>query len=46
VAPEPALSSHLETEHMAVGTNWEALAAQCSVAAAGMGRMGLQKVPA
>jgi hypothetical protein len=46
VAPEPALISHLETEHMAVGTNWEALAAQCSVAAAGMGRMGLQKVPA
>jgi hypothetical protein len=46
VAPEPALITHLETEHMAVGTDWETLAAQWSVAADGTGRMGLQKVPA
>ena len=46
VSAEPALISHLETEHMAVGTDWAAVAAQCSVAAAGTGRMGLQKVPA
>ena len=28
VAPENALITHLETEHMAVGTDWEAIAAQ------------------
>jgi hypothetical protein len=46
VAPEPALITHLETEHMAVGTDWTEIAAQCSVAAAGTGRMEFQKVPA
>ncbi len=43
VAPEPALITHLETEHLAVGTDWEAVAARCTVAASGT---GLQKVPA
>ncbi|WP_419758718.1 hypothetical protein [Acidisoma sp.] len=46
MAPEPALITHLETKHMAVGTDWEKVASQCSVAPAGIGRMELQKVPA
>jgi hypothetical protein len=28
VAPEPALITHMETEHMAVGTDWRAVAAR------------------
>ena len=28
VAPEPALITHMETEHMAAGTDWHAVAAQ------------------
>ena len=46
VAAEPALITHLETEHLAVGTDWEAVAAQCSVAPSGAGRTQLQTVPA
>ena len=46
VAAEPALITHLETEHMALGTDWEAVAAQCAVAQDGIGRPGLQSVPA
>ena len=29
VAADPALITHMETEHMAVGTDWEAVAARC-----------------
>jgi hypothetical protein len=46
VSAEPALITHLETEHMAVGTDWDAVAAQCAAAAAGIGSTGFQKVPA
>ena len=35
VSAEPALITHLETEHMAVGTDWEAVAAQCAAAGGG-----------
>jgi hypothetical protein len=46
VAPEPALITHLETEHLAVGTDWTAVAAQCSAGPSGTGRLELQTVPA
>jgi hypothetical protein len=46
VSAEPALITHLETEHLAVGMDWAKVAAQCSVAASGTGRMEFQKVPA
>ena len=46
VAPEPALITHLETEHLAVGTDWQDVAAHCVDAADGIGRTGFQKLPA
>jgi hypothetical protein len=46
VAPEPALITHLETEQLAVGSDWKAVAARCEGALGGTGSAGLQKVPA
>ena len=46
VAPEPALITHLETEHLAVGTDWEAAAAQCVAAFAASDLAANRKVSA
>jgi hypothetical protein len=45
VAPEPALITHLETEHLAVGTDWEMVAALCAKAAGEIGSTETMKVP-
>ncbi|WP_419759111.1 hypothetical protein [Acidisoma sp.] len=46
VAPEPALITHMETEHMALGTDWEAFAAQLTTEAAEPAQPIPQEVPA
>jgi hypothetical protein len=46
VAPEPALITHLETAQLAVGTDWDAVAAHCAEAEGGIGLTAPQKVPA
>ena len=46
MSAEPALITHLETEQLAVGTDWEEVAAHCEEAVDAMGLTELQKVPA
>ena len=44
VAPEPALITHLETEHMAVGTDWKAVAARSGIVPGTIRKPGRQNV--
>lgn len=46
VAPDPALITHMETEHMAVGTDWEAFATQLLMETDEPAQSSPQEVPA
>jgi hypothetical protein len=37
IAPDPALATHLETEHLALGTDWAKVADEATGWAAGRG---------